>query len=67
LQQIGDEMTYERSYPATPDNRRIATALPAIIQGIDVIADNDYILIGSDRQVEFTLACEIMLDDWGQP
>jgi hypothetical protein len=24
-------------------------------------------LIGSDRQVEFTLACEIMLDDWGQP
>jgi hypothetical protein len=60
-------VTYERSYPATPDNRRIAAALPAIIQGIDIVADADAILIGSDRQVEFTLACEIMLDDWVQP
>jgi hypothetical protein len=60
-------MTYERSYPATPDNRRIAAALPAIIQGIDIIADADAILIGSDRQVEFNLVCDVMIDDWGQP
>jgi hypothetical protein len=57
-------MTYIRQFPATPDNRRIAAVLAATVQGLEIIQTDQGIFIGSDRPVEYTLACEVMLDDW---